>query len=131
MKQLYSVILIMVIVLSSGLFAQNKGDIKVENIAICTSVENRQPVGTDSVFSAQIGHLSCYTSLVSQMDMAKVSHVWYYQDKQIFKIDLTMKAKTWRTWSSKTIISEWKGDWRVEVQDSTGNVINSTSFKLK
>lgn len=131
MKQSYSVILVMVIVLSSGLFAQNRENIKVEKIAVCTSVENRQPIGVDSVFTANVGHLYCYIKLVSPTDMSKVSHVWFYQDKQMYKIDLTIKAKTFRTWSSKTILSDWKGDWRVEVQDSTGNIITSTSFKIQ
>ena len=131
MRALSSIIFMMVIILSSGLFAQSKENIKVENIAICTSIENRQPIGIDSVFNADAGQLCCYTKLTSQTDMSKISHVWFYQDKQMTKIDLVMKAKTWRTWSTKTILPDWKGDWRVEVQDSTGNVITSTSFKIK
>jgi hypothetical protein len=131
MRALSSIIFMTVIGLSSGLFAQGQENIKVENIAICTSVENRQPIGIDSVFHADAGQVCCYTKLMGQTDISKISHVWFYQDKQMSKIDLTMKAKTWRTWSIKTIIPEWKGDWRVEVQDSTGNVITSTSFKIK
>jgi len=131
MKQLYSVVFVMVIVMSSALFAQNQENIKAEKIAICTSVENMQPIGVDSVFTTNVGHLYCFTKLASPMDMSKVSHVWFYQDKQMSKIDLTMNTKTFRTWSSKTILSDWKGDWRVEIQGPTGNVIKSISFKIK
>jgi Protein of unknown function (DUF2914) len=131
MRQGCFIVLLMAVVVSSGLFAQSQANIKAENIAICTSVENRQPKGTDSVFAADAGQLYCYTKLVSETDMSKVSHVWFYQDKQMSKIDLTMKAKTWRTWSSKTILPDWKGDWRVEVQDAEGTVISRISFKIK
>jgi subtilisin-like proprotein convertase family protein len=61
----------------------------------------------------------------------EISHVWFYQDKQMAKINLPVKAKTWRTWSAKTIMQAWKGNWRVEVQDSKGNIISSKSFRLK
>ncbi len=118
------------IVLSSGLFAQTEATIEVEKIAICTSVENRQPVGADSVFKADIGKLYCFTKLKSETDTSEVVHVWFFQDKEMTKVNLTMKAKSWRTWSAKTILPEWKGDWKVEVQDAEGKVISSISFKL-
>ena len=121
----------MLVLLPSVLFAQNQSGIQVENIAVCTSVENRQPIGTDSVFTADIGKLYCFSKLKSETDTSEISHVWFYQDKQMAKIDLTMKAKSWRTWSYKTILPSWKGNWRVEVQDSNGNVISSIPFKVE
>ena len=47
------------------------------------------------------------------------------------KINLPMNAKSWHTWSAKTIMPAWKGDWRVEIQDSEGNVISKIPFRLK
>ena len=131
MRTRCSLIFITVLSLSSGLFAQNQSGIHVEDIAVCTSIENRQPVGTDSVFTADVGKLCCFTKLTSESDTAEISHVWFYQDKQMAKIDLSVKAKTWRTWSAKTILPEWKGNWRVEVQDSNGNVVSSIPFQVK
>jgi hypothetical protein len=121
----------MLILLSSMLFAQNSSGIEVENNAICTSVEDRQPIGTDSVFTADAGKLYCFTKLKSQTDKSKISHVWFYQDNIMAKINLPIKAKSWRTWSAKTIMPDWKGNWRVEVQDSNGNILSSISFRLK
>ena len=131
MRRIYSFTFIIILLLSGGLFAQNSPGIKVNNIAICTGVENRQPIGTDSVFSADVGHLYCFSGLSSQMDTTEISHVWFYQDKQMAKINLPVKGKTWHTWSSKTIMPAWKGNWRVEVQNSNGNVVSSLSFRIK
>jgi hypothetical protein len=117
--------------LSGGLFAQNQSNVKVDSIVICTSVENRQPIGTDSVFSSDVGKLYCFTKLSSETDTSEISHVWFYNDKQMAKINLPMNAKSWHTWSAKTIMPAWKGDWRVEIQDSEGNVISKISFRLK
>lgn len=131
MRKIYSLIFIMVLLLSSGIFAQNSAGIEVKNIAICTAVENRQPMGMDSVFTADAGKLYCFTQLTSQTDTAEISHVWFYQNKEMAKINLPVKAKTWRTWSAKTIVPAWKGNWRVEIQDANGDVISRISFRLK
>ncbi len=131
MRRTYLFIFMTVLLLPVGLFAQNQSGIEVANIAVCTSVENRQPVGTDSVFSDDAGKLYCFTKLTSQTDSSEISHVWFYQDKQMAKIDLPVKAKSWRTWSAKTIMPAWKGDWKVEIQDSNGTVIKSISFRIK
>jgi len=131
MKKIYSIAFVTIVLLSSGLLAQNQADIEVVNIVICTSIENRQPIGEDSVFTADVGKLYCFTKLISQADTSEISHVWFYKDDQVSKVDLTMKARTWRTWSSKTILSDWKGDWWVEVQDTEGNTISNISFKVE
>ena len=131
MKRTYLFIVITVLLLSGGLFAQNSSGLEVANIAVCTSVENRQPMGTDSVFSSDVGKLYCFTKLTSDTDSSEISHVWFYQGKQMAKVDLPMNAKSWRTWSAKTIWPTWKGNWKVEIQDSNGNVIKSISFRLK
>jgi hypothetical protein len=131
MRRSYSFIFILVLLLSGGLFAQNQSSIKVDSIVICTSVENRQPIGTDSVFSSDVGKLYCFTKLSSETDSSEISHVWFYKNKQMAKINLPMNAKSWHTWSAKTIMPAWKGDWQVEIQDSEGNVISKISFRLK
>ena len=131
MKQSCSVIFLVVFFFASGLFAQDRATMSVSEIVICTSVVNKQPVGIDSVFAADVKQLSCYTNIVSQADQSEVSHVWFYQDKQMTKIDLKVKGRTYHTWSTKTVIPKWKGDWRVEVQDSAGNVLSTISFKIR
>jgi len=132
MKPLATLLIpVIVLTFSSVLFAQEQADIKVENIVICTSVEDRQPEGTGSVFSADVGRLYCYTKIISHADPSVISHVWFYGDLQMAKVDLAIRAGTWRTWSSKNILPHWRGDWRVEVQDSSGEVISQISFKVE
>ena len=131
MKHLICLISVMVVLFSSVSFAQDQKEIQVENAVICTSVEDRQPVGVDSVFNADIGRLYCFTKLTSQTDTAEISHVWYLGDTQMAKVDLPIRAKTWRTWSSKRILLDWVGDWKVEIQDSEGNVLYEVFFVIK
>jgi len=112
-------------------FAQGTPTIVVEDIQICTSVEDRQPVGADTSFSRDIGQLWCFTKLSSDQDTASISHVWYYNDKEMLRVELDVNAKTWRTWSSKRIMDSWTGTWRVDVLSSDGNILTSKQFTIQ
>lgn len=131
MKQLCAAIFFAIIVIASVSSAQERASITVPEIAICSSVENKQPVGIDSVFTADVSKLYCYTGVTCQAEQGEISHVWFYQDKQMSKIDLKVKGKTFHTWSTKTILPSWKGDWRVEIHDPAGNVLAKVSFKVR
>jgi len=131
MKRSIFFITAIIVLFPSVLFSQDQAGIEVINIVVCTSVEDRQPVGADSAFSPDVGQLYCFTKLTSRSYTSTVSHVWFYGDMQMAKVDLPINAQTWRTWSSKKILPEWTGDWRVEVQDSSGNVISNTAFIVK
>ena len=112
-------------------FAQGTPTIVVEDIQICTSVEDRQPVGADTSFARDIGQLWCFTKLSSDQDTASISHVWYYNDKEMLRVELDVNAKTWRTWSSKRIMDSWTGTWRVDVLSSDGNILTSKQFTIQ
>lgn len=127
-KPLFGVVVIFLLPVLA--FAQETPTITVEDIQICTSIENRQPVGSDTSFAKDIGQLWCFTKLSSDQDMTSISHVWYYNDREMFRIELDVKAKTWRTWSSKSIIDTWIGEWRVDILSSDGNILTSKQFTI-
>ena len=116
---------------SSVLFAQQQPAVTVEEIVICTAVENRMPAGVDTLFNKDVGQLYCFTKLNSDQDTTAIKHVWFHNDEQMSEVNLTMKAKSWRTWSSKNIAPDWTGDWRVEVQTASGDVAGQKTFKIK
>jgi hypothetical protein len=113
------------------LFAQDDSGMVVEEIQICASVEDRTPQGVDSAFSADIERVYCFTALNNSGEGDKVTHVWYYNEKEMARVELAVKASAWRTWSSKRILPSWKGEWRVDVLSSDGNVIASKNFEIK
>jgi hypothetical protein len=118
------------ILLTASVLAQEVSIITVEDIQICTSVENRQPIGTDTSFPQDVERLYCFTKLRSDRDMTSVSHVWYYNDKEMAKVDLVVNAKTWRTYSSKRILKSWTGEWRVDILSATGELLASKEFDI-
>jgi hypothetical protein len=39
-----------------------------------------------------------------------------------------VRTPAWRTWSSKTLLPEWTGEWMVEVLTSDGTPLESVIF---
>ena len=47
------------------------------------------------------------------------------------RVELPVKSTNWRTWSSKKLLEDWPGAWRVEIQDAQGNLLEKLSFVLR
>lgn len=104
--------------------------LQVESIAISRSVENRQPVGIDSVFNSSIHILYCFTHITGAADTTHISHIWFYGDRELFKINLPVRSPNWHTWSSKTIPSGFTGLWHVDVVDANGKTLRTVDFRI-
>lgn len=104
--------------------------LKIERAAAATAVENREPVGEGSEFPAAVGSLFCFTEVHGAEGETAISHVWYFGEQEMARIKLTIRAAVWRTWSQKTIVDTWKGDWRVEVVDESNTVLATVKFKI-
>lgn len=131
MKSRILLILPLIFFFSDFLSAQENPAVTVENIQVCTSVEDRQPVGSDTTFIADVEQLYCFTEVSSDQDSTTISHVWYYNDQEMVNVELAVKGKTWRTWSSKKIVVDWAGNWRVDVLSAAGEVLASKKFTVQ
>ena len=59
-----------------------------------------------------------------------IHHVWIHGDVERADLELRIGGSPWRTWSNKAIPPEWAGDWRVEVRDAAGNVLETIRFAV-
>ena len=96
---------------------------------ICTGVKDRAPVGVADTFPASVGTLYCYSLVTDAVD--KVVQVWFHGDKEVFTIDLPVRAARWRTWSVKKILPGMSGAWRVEVRDAAGALLATAKFTVE
>ncbi|TYP95049.1 Protein of unknown function (DUF2914) [Fodinibius salinus] len=126
---IYKVSLLALFLFISGIaHAQN---LEVEDIKLATAVEKHEAIGIDTTFTADVGTIYCYTIIKDATDSTQINHAWYYDGEEKARIPLTIAPSSrWRTWSSKSILPTWTGDWRVEVEDSKGNVIAEQSFTI-
>jgi hypothetical protein len=104
--------------------------IVIKSMAVCTGIEDRQPVGADTLFFNTVERLYCFTHVTGAEDTVTVTHVWYMGDKEMARVDLAVKSPSWRTWSSKRILPGWTGAWRVDVLSEDGKLLESRAFKI-
>jgi len=108
--------------------AQDYSAVTVNEMVFCRGIVQKNPVDISTHFSDSIDQVFCHTKLSNTEDKSSISHVWFYNDTQVAIVDLAVNASSWRTWSSKRIVNEWAGTWRVDVISSTGKIICSEEF---
>ncbi len=115
-------------------FAFTIGSVNAQNITqfdFSAGIEDRQPVGVDTAFTANVGKVFCFTRIEGAADTTRIAHVWYYKEQEKARINLDVESNDWRTWSSKSILESWTGRWRVMIEDSQGNVLSSKTFVIR
>ena len=79
---------------------------------------------------AQISNSLSFFSELRNMQGQAVRHQWYYQGQQLASIELAVSSPRFRTYSTKNIMPEQLGDWRVEVIDADGNLLAQKEFRI-
>ena len=109
-----------------------QAQLSVDESAIGLDVIDRMPVGADSTFTADVGRVYCWTRISGAPEGGTtIHHVWIHGDQEMADLELNIGAPSWRTWSNKAIMADWTGDWRVEVRDDAGNVIETIRFTVQ
>ena len=110
--------------------AQEASNVQVVAAAICKNVVDREAVDIGTQFSNSVSRLYCFTKAVSTQIPTEVVHVWSYGDVERARVSLAVKAASWRTYSSKAIQSHEIGPWRVDVMDTSGNLLETINFEI-
>jgi len=97
---------------------------------LCAGIEERMPTGMADSFTPDVGEVYLWCKVTGCMDTTVMHHVWYRNGEQVADVELPVRSPSWRTWSSKKILSSWTGDWEVKVVDADGNEIKSLPFKI-
>ena len=133
-KNFFSLVFLILVFTINLSYAQEESStspIKVEQILFGTGIENREATGVDTVFSEDIGKVYCWCLVTGTTAETKISFVWSYQDKEMARVEVPVRSIRWRTWSYKTIRPEWTGNWKVEILDEAGKVLESASFQIQ
>ncbi len=104
----------------------------VRLISVCRGIdrETRAPDGAAEAFPADVGRLWCFTRVTGAVDSTAVTHVWYHGGEVMARVELPVRSADWRTWSSKTILPGWTGDWEVKALDPDGVVLAAYPFRV-
>ena len=105
-------------------------EIQVEQGVITTGIMDRNPVDVQESYPSAVGRLLCFTRITGADGDTVIYHVWYRGGKEMSRVELPVRSVDWRTWSSKTILPEWKGEWKVDVLDAQGKTLKTIHFSL-
>jgi len=100
-------------------------------IKIARSIRNYQAEDTNTEFDKDIGKLYCWSLIYSEKIPVTVKHIWYFKNRIVAQVPLTVKSGSFRTYSSKKIPPYFTGPWRVELTDENNNVIQSIHFTIR
>ena len=109
--------------------AQQSDAVTVASAVICQQIVNRQAVDAGTSFAASVGKLYCQSKISDIQESTQIVHVWYYGDTERARVSLNINPPSWRTYSSKVIQPHEIGAWRVEIQDRSGNVLETVRFE--
>lgn len=97
---------------------------------VCENVKDLSPQNPAIVFAVAGGKVSCFSAFDPVSQNMPVFHNWYYRDKLITKIKLTLKTPRWSTFSTIQLRESDIGPWRVEITDQKGNVFSVLRFSV-
>ena len=106
-------------------------ELQVADAVITTGIENQMPIDEVQVHPADYGKLFCFTRILGAEKETQVTHVWYYQESELARVELPVGSADWRTYSSKRFLPQWAGQWQVVVLDEAGRQLASVPFVLE
>ncbi len=105
--------------------------VEIDEADITTAISARQPVDSINSLDGVPDKLYCYTRVSGAVDDTWITHVWYWQGREMARVSLPVRSDNWRTWSSKRLEPQWRGNWRVEVLDAAGNHLLVVPFSIE
>ncbi len=110
--------------------AQEAVAVEVAEAVICQDVVDREPIDVGDSFEVTVGKLFCFTKIVGAQEEIEIAHVWYYGDVERARVNLSVRAASWRTYSSKIIQPHEIGDWHVDIIGPDDEVLETVEFEI-
>lgn len=104
----------------------------IARMDLAAGVEKRQPTGIATTFPAATEKVYCFLELNNVAKDTAFTYVWTFGPDEMARVTQTATATVakYRTWSTKAL-GGMKGDWKVEIQDASGNVLKTATFKVE
>jgi len=108
--------------------AAGAGGLQVVEAKAAGGVTEREAVDESSTFSAG-DQVTIWAAIRNTESAGDIKMVWFANDKEVTTVDIEIgQSWRWRTWSKSKV---WAGDWKVEIQDGSGTVLETVEFSVK
>ena len=107
--------------------------LRVLRAYVCKGIEQGEPTEAGKSFVPEDGglRLCCFSEIYGAQAPDVVYHVWRWGDREMARVELPVESPRWRTWSSKRILDEWRGEWHVDITDAEGVVLSRLDFSVE
>jgi hypothetical protein len=106
--------------------------LKLLNLAVGLSVEDRNPVGVATRFDTIPPRFHCHSTFDSRLPETTVIHTWRRAGRVVSRVELEVKkSPSWRTWSRQRIRAEWADRWSCTVTSDTGALLGVATFEVE
>lgn len=96
--------------------------------AFTTMVRDREPMDDITTLGNDVDRVYFFTELAG-MDGQTVTHRWQHDGRVMAEVPFDVRGSRWRVWSSKALLPQWLGAWKVSVVDGGGNVVHEATFE--
>jgi len=111
------------------------GELVVMRAYICKGIEESEPTEAGKSFIPEEGgvwRLCCFSEIGGAVAADTIAHIWYWGERRMATVPLPVgPARRWRTWSTKKILDEWRGEWRVDIVDPDGEILETLGFSVE
>ncbi len=104
---------------------------RVVRDVLATAVIDREPEQILPPIPADVGRLYYFTEVIEAAPSTTILHLWYWRNRNVNVVLLEVNGPRFRTWSYKTILPTWTGDWRVEARTPDGTILSSKAFRVE
>ncbi len=116
------------LMLLTAFWSRASAQTKVDPLRFGTAVENREIIGESDSFAAGTERVYCWVR-VSGGRGEVLTAKWTLSEQVMAEVALDIQFDPMRTYCSKAIAGN-KGLWKVEILDSTGQVLQSGTFTI-
>lgn len=85
-------------------------------------IEDREPVDNMQAVGNHGNSITYFTEL-RDMSGQTAKHRWEYNGNVMAEVEFNVRGPRWRVWSSKSLMPQWEGEWKVSVVNAAGDVI--------
>ncbi|UCG52321.1 MAG: DUF2914 domain-containing protein [Candidatus Latescibacterota bacterium] len=100
---------------------------QITRAVFTNGIESREPIDRVDSLTTQVNNIFFFCE-VRDMEGQTVTHRWIHDEKKMAEVSFEIGGPRWRVYSSKTLLPEWTGRWKVEIVDGEGNKLDERSF---
>jgi hypothetical protein len=97
--------------------------------AFTREIAEREPTENLQKLTNENGQVKFFTELRDMSGQTAI-HRWEYDGKVVAEVEFNVKGPRWRVWSSKSLVPQWTGDWKVSVINGAGEVISEKNLSV-